>query len=192
MINSMNDRRGAANTTVMNIEINSKKMSYTDFRIMKKDLKEKLIEKNANIVTSDYFQYFDTNNPKNMNDKQSHYLDIAAKIAMKSTMNHKHGCILVCKKQIISSGYNYSVGETSIHAEIAAISNVKGKFKKFLSESEMYVVRIGPNNFHDCLKYSKPCFNCQNYISKKSIKKIYYSTNYDYDVAISEYLENKK
>lgn len=182
MIDSMNARRGAA--------IN--KLSYLEFRNMKKNLKEKLIDKNAGIATSDYFQYFDTDLPKNMNERQSYYLDIAAKVAMKSTMNHKHGSIIVYKKEIIASGYNYYHGENSVHAEIAAISQLKGKNKVFLPDCELYVVRIGPNDFKNHLKYSKPCCNCQNYISKKCIKKIYYSTNYDYDITIAQHLESKK
>lgn len=168
------------------------KMSYNDFRMLKKMLKEELIDKNANIVTSDYFQNFDTDVPKNMNDKQSYYLEIAAKVAMKSEMNHKHGAILVHKKQVIASGYNYYCGDHSIHAEIAVISQIKGKMKKCLPDCELYVVRIGPNKFHDHLKYSRPCCNCQNYITKKFIKKTYYSTNYQYDITIDEYLKAKK
>ena len=71
----------------------------------------------------------------------------------------------------------------STHAEISAINKVKNK--KQLSECEMYIVRIGPDKLNNMLKYSKPCINCQNYINKYNIKKIYYSTNYEYDSIVS-------
>lgn len=177
MVDSLNARKG--------------KLSYFDFRSIKKEIKENIVPKNADIVTSDYFQLFDTFLPKNMNDRQNYYMEIASKIALKSVMNHKHGAILVYKKQIISSGYNYYHGENSVHAEIATITRMQKRFRKNLSECEMYVVRIGPNDLNCHLKYSKPCYNCQNFIAKNKIKKTYYSTNYKYDTVISEFLEQK-
>lgn len=185
MIDSINARRGAAT----NIK---KKLTNTEFRCIKKEIKDKLLCKNATIATSDYFQYFDESNPKDMNGKQYHYLRIAAEVALASDMNHKHGAIIVHKKNIISVGYNhYSNTNYSIHAEVDAISRLKGREKDILNECELYVVRIGPNNLNTHLKYSKPCYNCQNYISKMCIKKTYYSTNYDYDQMIAKYIRNK-
>lgn len=181
MVDSMNARRGAANY--------NNKMTNVDFRNVKKELKDKILTNTEN-ATSDYFQYFDEIDPKRMNDKQQYFLNIAAKVANGSDMNHKHGAILVHKKNIIATGYNHYNNNLSIHAEVAAISQLKGKDKKILSECELYVVRIGPGRFYDQLKYSKPCYNCQKFISKKCIKKIYYSTNYDYDVTIANYLES--
>lgn len=180
--------------TIMVDSLNARrvKMSYFDFRALKKEMKEKIVCKDAEIVTSEYFQHFDTYKPKNMSNRQEYYLDIAAKVAMKSSMNHKHGAIIVYKKQIIASGYNYYFGENSIHAEVAAISKMNKKYNKFLNESELYVVRIGTNNFCNLLKYSRPCLNCQNFITKKKIKSTFYSTNYDYDTALLEFLEEKK
>ena len=168
------------------------KMSYFDFRLLKKEIKESIVDKDADIVTSEYFQHFDTESPKKMNNRQKYYMDIAAKFAMKSSMNHKHGAIVVYKKQIIASGFNYYFGENSIHAEVAALSRMNKKYDKFLSDSELYVVRIGSNDFCNLFKYSRPCLNCQNYINKKQIKSIFYSTNYQYDIVLSDYLEQKK
>lgn len=183
MVDSMNARCGAANY--------NRKLTNIEFRNVKKELKDKILSNSEN-ATSEYFEYFDETNPKNMNDKQQYFLNIAAKVANSSDMNHKHGAILVHKKNIIASGYNHYNNNLSIHAEVAAISQLKGKEKKLLCECDLYVVRIGPGRFYDQLKYSKPCFNCQRFISKKCIKKIYYSTNYDYDVTIANFLERVK
>lgn len=139
----------------------------------------------TSLLTSAYFEYFDEINPKDMSSKQKHYLQIAAEVAMNSVMNHKHGAIIVHKKNIIAMGFNYLHSTFSIHAEIAAISQLKGKEKDILPECELYVVRIGPKKYDNALKYSKPCMNCQNYIAKKCIKKTYYSTNYQFDECVN-------
>lgn len=167
MIDSMNARRD--------------KMTNEDFRKIKYELKKNFDFNNAFIQSSKYFEYFDDTIPKIMNTTQGYFINIAAKVALNSTMNHKHGAIIVWKKNIIASGWNYIYGTYSIHAEVAAISKLKGKNKELLPECELYVVRIGPDKLNNPLKYSKPCFNCQHFICKNLIKKIYYSTNYEYD-----------
>ena len=167
MIDSMNARRGAAIYNRNKNEDNKRK-----------EIREKF---SSNLLTSAYFEYFDETNPKHMSAKQEYYLQIAANVAMNSVMNHKHGAIIVHKKNIIGVGYNYQYSTFSIHAEIAAITQLKGKEKNLLAECELYVVRIGPTKYDHALKYSKPCLNCQNYIAKKCIKKTFYSTNYSYD-----------
>ena len=169
----MNARRGATTTYNRNKIEDCKR----------KEIRQKF---NSSLLTSAYFEYFDETNPKHMSSRQKYYLQIAAEMAMNSVMNHKHGAILVHKKNIIAAGYNYYHSTFSIHAEIAAISQLKGKEKDILPECELYVVRIGPKKYDNALKYSKPCMNCQNYIAKKSIKKTFYSTNYSFDEVVSE------
>ena len=67
----------------------------------------------------------DDNVIKISNEKQRHYLDIAAKIATKSPVyTHKHGAIIVHKDIVISSGYNFYIKGNSMHAEIEAISKI--------------------------------------------------------------------
>ena len=170
MVDSMNARRGAAN-----------KMTNEDFRKFKYLLREKYDFNHNNIQTSEYFEYFDESEPKIINLKHQYFLQIAARVAMNSTMNHKHGAIIVHKNNIIASGCNYSYAKFSIHAEVAAISQLKGKEKEILPECKLYVVRIGPDKYNFPLKYSKPCNSCQSFICKNLIKKTYYSTNYEYD-----------
>jgi deoxycytidylate deaminase len=174
MINSLNSRRGADN----------KKTVYTDkpipeYRAMKNEIKKKF--DNSKIMTSKYFEHFDETDTKKTSNRQKYYLDLAAEIALNSNMLQKHGAILVYKKQVIASGYNYYLNTYSIHAEIAAICELKGKEKDLLPECDLYVVRIGPDKYNNPLKYSKPCFNCQYCINKHAIRKTYYSTNYEYD-----------
>ena len=143
----------------------------------------------SNANSENYFEKLDEHSPKNINSKHDRFLAHAAKIASKSSMTHRHGAIIVHKNEIISSGYNYSTSylchDYSIHAEVSAITKLKGKSKEFLSECELYVVRIAYLSNEGVLKYSKPCDRCKEAIEKFNIKKIYYSTNYEYDSIVS-------
>ena len=109
-------------------------------------------------------------------NKNYHYFDYAAEIAKKSSMNQKHGCIIVHKKIIIASGYNKmpSSHKESTHAEENAINKAK-QMNYDLRECDLYIVRIGSTTQDYPLKYSKPCNKCSQYISQNKIKKAYYS-----------------
>jgi deoxycytidylate deaminase len=170
----------------------AKKLTNDDLKKQKTEMRNKYHLNHINILTSEYFEYFDENNPKHMHCKQSYYLSVAAQIAMNSLMNHKHGAIIVHKKNVIAAACNYYYGKHSIHAEVAAINQLKGRFKFILPECELYVARIGPDRYDNALKYSKPCNNCQNYITKKSIRTTYYSTNYEYDDKVSMIIKSAK
>jgi deoxycytidylate deaminase len=130
--------------------------------------------------------YIDDIPPKATTDRQRFFLDRAARAAMKSTMTHKHGAIIVKNDDIIAEGHNHHFihmcHKFSIHAEVDAMR--KAKKIHNLYECELYVVRIGPRSFDHCLKYSKPCCDCQKAILKHGIKKAYYSTNSEYDAML--------
>jgi len=121
---------------------------------------------------------------KDINKKHKLFLSKAAEIALKSNMLQKHGAIIVYKNKVIASGYNqicdYMNSNYSIHAEVSAISKLFYN-KKILEFCDIYVVRIAPTSFNNCLKNSKPCKSCTNFINKYNLKNIYYSTNYEFD-----------
>lgn len=179
----MVDSRDALNSLLYNFSKLNKIKTNKEYKIVKQNLKNLT---NQIINTSLYFQYFDQELIQNINLRRSYYLDIAASLAKSSTMFQKHGAILVNKRNIIGKGCNiYSKKSNtnySMHAEIMTINNaIKTKTKEILANSEMYVVRISTCEKKNILKYSKPCFNCQKYINKFKINKVYYSTNYDFD-----------
>lgn len=133
----------------------------------------------------------DTTQAKTCNFRQDIYMDIAARVAQKSTMGHKHGCVIVLDDEILSIGHNrhctHMYHTFSIHAEVDALNKInKKKYKNLFSRMELYIVRIGNGKFNQVLKYSKPCEGCQNAIQKYGINKVYYSTNYEYE----EFLKN--
>ena len=123
-------------------------------------------------------------NLKIINKKHQLFLSQASEIALKSNMLQKHGAVIVYKNKIIASGYNqicsYMNNNYSIHAEVSAISKLFYN-KKLLELCDIYVVRIASATFDNCLKNSKPCKSCTNFINKYNLKNIYYSTNHEFD-----------
>ncbi len=121
---------------------------------------------------------------KMINKKHQLFLQEAAEIALKSNMQQKHGAVIVYKNKIIATGYNeicdYMNNNFSIHAEVSAISKMFYN-KKLLEFCDIYVVRIAPPIFDNCLKNSKPCKNCTNFIKKYNLRNIYYSTSYKFE-----------
>ncbi len=137
----------------------------------------------------------DSHLTKTSNDRQRYFMDRAAKNALKSDVTHKHGAILVQDNRIISEGYNrvYNCHDHiySIHAEVDVIGRAKKMLKTTLFNAELYVVRIGKASMDNCLKYSKPCKNCANYIIRNGIRRVYYSTNYEFDL-MADHIEKTK
>lgn len=121
---------------------------------------------------------------KMINKKHQLFLQEAAEIALKSNMQQKHGAVIVYKNKIIATGYNeicdYMNNNFSIHAEVSAISKMFYN-KKLLEFCDIYVVRIASVTFDNCLKNSKPCKNCTNFIKKYNLRNIYYSTSYKFE-----------
>jgi len=116
---------------------------------------------------------------KNINIKQNIFILRAKYLARKSTMTQQHAAIIVYHNKIIGEGVNKSIklnNKYSIHAEVAAINEVKKKnITHLLKSSTLYVIRVSTINNKCCLRNSKPCNNCKKYIEKYNIPKIYYS-----------------
>lgn len=114
-----------------------------------------------------------------------YYCHKAADVAAKSTMQHRHGCIIVYNdKEIVAKGYNHTrctlEQEFSVHAEVEAINKlrqvVRSKSKEFIHKCTLYVVRIGTDNMGNPLKMSEPCSRCSAIIRSMGIPKVVYST----------------
>lgn len=125
--------------------------------------------------------FVDQSVPKDCDSRQEYFLKRAAAVATRSSMNHRHGCVIVNKAgEVVSEGYNntfvHMYHKYSTHAEVACLSKMK-RNKKILSECEMYIVRIGTDGMGNPLKYSKPCPDCTKAILKSGIRKVFYSTS---------------
>lgn len=149
----------------------------------KRRQEEEIEENNFIKATSYYFEQYDEIKAKEIKEEQMYYFKKAEEIAKLSNMYHKHGSCIVYKNKIISIANNYHPkylkDSYSIHAEVACILNLKKNRRKILEECELYIIRLSP--IDNIFKYSKPCKNCTNFINQYNIKKIYYSTNYEYD-----------
>jgi len=94
--------------------------------------------------------------------------------------------VIVKDNKVVAAGFNqYTVNHYrhawSVHAEVAAIMQLRGKSPSFLRDCDMYVVRIGRR--HSCpthpLRLSKPCANCEALIRERGIRRVFYSINED-------------
>lgn len=119
---------------------------------------------------------------KDLHNKHSRFIERATELALKSDVKaHRHGCVIVSNRgKIVSEGFNHMWFEVSIHAEQDAISKLKTMCKVDINQCTMYVIRIGTNNMGTPLKFSRPCEKCTHAILKSGIKKVYYSTSYDF------------
>lgn len=137
---------------------------------------------------------------KSKTTKQAYFLKKCSDLAHHSNLTHKHGCIIVKKNQIVSSGYNFKLNSScvheksdecfltqnerdrgnnnySVHAEVSTLKKVKNVD---LSKCDMYVVRIGAyssQNKGAGFKYSHPCDSCSRLIAAFGIRRVYYSIN---------------
>jgi pyrimidine deaminase RibD-like protein len=99
-------------------------------------------------------------------------------MALKSEMNFNHGSVVVYRGKIIGKGFNKYINsnycdKVSLHAEVSAINDaLKRVSAEELKKCELIVIRINNEGF--CLN-SKPCCNCEKYINKFSIKKVFHS-----------------
>lgn len=156
--------------------------------IIDKNLDDKLINKLLNLLRIYMMKYENYElNAKITTNKHSYFFNIAKEEAKKSLLNHKHGCVIVYKNKIVSTGYNKcslnnNKTHISLHAEMDAlnkfIKNKKFQNKNIRKNCSLYVIRI--QNGSDNLKMSKPCKNCFDNIIKNKIGMTYYSTNEEF------------
>lgn len=120
-----------------------------------------------------------------LSKKQLEILEVAFKEAQKSTMQFKHGAVLVQGNRILGTCHNYSSkkksfhGPTpfSMHAEVGALMKTifhsRKQIKKNRGLIRLYVIRV--TNAGKVLN-SKPCSNCQRMMKKFGVDCVYYST----------------
>ena len=123
--------------------------------------------------------------------KQDFFFRRAIAVAQNSPcIGHRHGVVIVKDDEIVSEGYNHKrwhlYHKSSVHAEVDALSKLKHN-RKFMSQCDMYVVRIGVDSMGMPLKYSRPCSDCTKAITKSGIRRVYYSTSHQFEQMLQHY-----
>lgn len=115
-----------------------------------------------------------------MSNRDRSWLNCAIRLALRSTANKRHGCIIIKGGRVIGYGYNSYINKPfftspehldkcSIHAEIAAIRNSSGNVKG----ATVYVARV--NNRGE-VRYSEPCDKCRLELDRYGIRKAIWTT----------------
>ena len=104
------------------------------------------------------------------------YINKCMEEAEKSTVNFKHGAIIIKNNKVVSRGYNKYTGHQqhhlrTVHAEMNAIQNAG----KNCENSTLYVIRLS-NLTDDGLGCSCPCHKCAKFMKLHKIQKVVYST----------------
>lgn len=127
--------------------------------------------------------------PTEITAKHRKFLNRALELSKTSTMrDFKHGAIIVKNGKTVATGVNANLNDPrlfagnvpvsrgrlgkgiSIHAEIAAMSSVR---KMDLEGATIYIARSALSDGAPLM--SKPCENCQKFLKKAGIKKVYYT-----------------
>jgi len=115
-----------------------------------------------------------------LHKSQQQYIDLAIKEAKKSTMNHKHGAVIVKGGVVLASAYNYNFSHTqkhdhsmlSRHAEAEAI--IQCKLRNIsLKGADIFVVRLTRSERN--LARSNPCKDCADFIEENQFAHVYHS-----------------
>lgn len=108
--------------------------------------------------------------------KHISFVEIAFKAALNSSINFKHGCVVITEDGEISIGWNLETSQSkhftmkrTIHAEEAAMRKIP---KSRLRGAKVYVVRVSSNKQ---MTLSKPCLACENRLKRAKVKVVYYS-----------------
>lgn len=125
------------------------------------------------------------------------FCERAVQEALKSVIVHKVGCVIVKDNKIVAASHNqFTVNHVchtwSVHAEVAALLQLRKQPRKFFRNCVMYVVRVGTESMDYPLKLSKPCEACEALINAVGIRRVYYSTNDQVDALIAEELAQRR
>lgn len=108
--------------------------------------------------------------------QRKQFVELARQQALRSTMMHRLGCVIVHDGVVIAAGFNHAFRHMahsySMHAEVAALFKAKKKHRWLLPDCSMYIVRIG--RLGD-LRLSKPCPDCHAEIEACGVRCTYYS-----------------
>lgn len=97
-------------------------------------------------------------------------MEEALENAKQSTMNHRHGAVVVKNGKILSSGHNRIRARwPSIHAEMDALLSLSPKDRR---GATVYVARVSASGG---IRNSKPCLMCERCMRKWGVSRVVWS-----------------
>lgn len=109
--------------------------------------------------------------------KYAPYVEKAVSEATKSTMMHKHGCVIITKGGEVVTGRNRETSQTrrfkrrcTRHAEVDAGIKVK---RSDLKDAVVIVVRVTGKT--SGLAMSEPCPRCRRFLEKAGVRLVLFS-----------------
>lgn len=123
-----------------------------------------------------------------MSAKISYYMREAIELAKRSTMESKHGCVIINPRArdnwVVASAVNEHVHNQedrrvfSIHAEVNALAQlmrIKSHNQTYFEDCIALVARVGPPTQNYRVRMSKPCANCERMLRKMGIRRVFYT-----------------
>lgn len=117
-----------------------------------------------------------------LSNRQRKLLNLAARLAETSDVQHRHGAVIVKSGSVISTGVNKWRNKTvnppttagynpdlSYHAEVDAINHANTD----LTGATIYIARLNKNGEE---RMSRPCPRCAEAIKEAGIRKIVYTS----------------
>ena len=94
-------------------------------------------------------------------------LDLALRVSLASSVGHRHGAVVTRGGSVLALACNSVSGEHSMHAEIAALRQVKRS-----AGCTLYVART---NRQGAEMYSRPCAECLAEIRRLGVRVVIYT-----------------
>ena len=97
------------------------------------------------------------------------YFSEASNLTKKSRHpKFQHGSVVVLRNSIIGRGANFGF----VHAEVSSIMNCDPVRRSSRNNLVVFVCRVDARGL---FRNSKPCENCQQYMRRRGIRKVYYT-----------------
>ena len=136
-----------------------------------------------------------------MTRKYQEYMQQAIELAKRSTMEMKHGCVIVnnkygCNSSVVATGINQHLFNQeernvfSIHSEQMALSSLlalRSHNRSFMNNCIAFVARVGAPSQGYPVRMSKPCYKCQQLLFKLGVKKVFYTIDDRHMVQLTQW-----
>lgn len=115
-------------------------------------------------------------------DWDEYFLDIAEKVAERSTCDRLHvGCLIVKDKHIVSTGYNGSIKGAPHCSEAGHLYNDQGRCIRTIHAEQNAIIFANRDEMQEATAYvtHEPCETCTKLLIQAGIKRIVFRHGYE-------------